>query len=144
MINYHFLPSHTHDNGHTFNWTETQIFDQLAKTKHAREFKEAWYSIDNNTMNRHIDIPPAFLQLKHSYNKNKYCRQPLLIIDSAPVMQDCPTMTTHPTTTNQTLQPTKEYIYNIYMSHYVPIADKKLRHADFMRIGSTETNLCIM
>ena len=29
------------------------------------------------------------------------------------------------------------------MSHYVPIADKKLRHADLMRIGSAENNLCI-
>ena len=81
-----------------------------AKTKHAREFKEAWYSIDNNTINRHIDIPPAFLQLKHSSDKHKYFRQPRAINESAPVIQDCPTMTTHPTTTNQTLQPTKEPI----------------------------------
>ena len=90
--------SHTHDNGHTFNWTEKQILDQ-AKTKHEREFKEAWYSIDNNTINRHIDIPPAFLQVKHSSDKSKYLRQPPAINDSAPVVQDCPTMTTHPTTT---------------------------------------------
>ena len=35
------------------------------------------------------------------------------------------------------------YIY-IYKSHYGPIAGKKLRHADSMRIGSVETDLCIM
>ena len=101
--------SHTHDNGHTFNWTEIQILDQ-AKTKHAREFKEAWYSIDNNTINRHTHISQAFLQLKQSSGKNKCLRQPPAINDSAPVTQDCPTMTTHQTTTNQTLQPTKEPI----------------------------------
>ena len=70
MIYYHFLPyTHVHKNWHTFNWTETQLLDQ-AKTKHAREFKEAWYSVDKNTINRHIDIPPFFLQLKHSSNLN--------------------------------------------------------------------------
>ena len=46
-INRHDLLSlpalHTHNNGHTFNWTKTQLLDQ-AKTKHAREFKEAWHS----------------------------------------------------------------------------------------------------
>ena len=98
--------SHTHDNGHTFNWTKTQILDQ-AKTKHAREFKEAWYSTDKNTINRRIDILPAFSQLKHSSDKNKYLRQLPAINDSAPVIQDCPTITTHPATTNQTLESTK-------------------------------------
>ena len=67
-------------------------------------------SIDNNPINRHIDIPPAFLQLKHPSDKNKYFRQPPAINDSTPEIQDYPTMTTHPTTTNQTLQPTKEPI----------------------------------
>ena len=34
------------------------------QTKHAREFKEAWYSTDSNTINRHIDISTIYLQLK--------------------------------------------------------------------------------
>ena len=45
------LAAHTYDNCHTFNWTEIYLG---AQTKHAREFKEAWYSIDANTINRHI------------------------------------------------------------------------------------------
>ena len=77
---------------------------------HGSLIKEAWYSIDNNTVNRHIDIPPAFLQLKHSSDKNKYLRQLPAINDSTPVIHDCPTMTTHPATTNQTLQSTKQPI----------------------------------
>ena len=34
--------SYTHDNKHKFYRNETRILDQ-AKTKHARQFKEAWY-----------------------------------------------------------------------------------------------------
>ena len=52
----------------------TQLLDQ-AKTKHAGEFKEAWYSVDKNTTNRHVDIPPAFLQLRHSSNLNNFHRR---------------------------------------------------------------------
>ena len=45
------LPAaHTYDNCHTFNWTHTELLGQ-AQTKHAREFKEAWHSMDNNTIN---------------------------------------------------------------------------------------------
>jgi hypothetical protein len=33
-------------------------------TKHGREFKEAWYSTDGNTINRHIGIPTIYSQLK--------------------------------------------------------------------------------
>ncbi len=57
--------AHTYDNCHTFNWTETQLLGR-AQTKHvhAREFKEVWYSTDSNTINRHIDIPTIYLQLK--------------------------------------------------------------------------------
>ncbi len=43
--------AHTYD-----NWTETQLLGR-AQTKHAREFKEVWYSTDSNTINRHMDIP---------------------------------------------------------------------------------------
>ena len=46
-----------------FNWTETELLGR-AQTKHAREFKEAWYSIDGNTINRHVEIPTVYLQLK--------------------------------------------------------------------------------
>jgi hypothetical protein len=35
-----------------------------AQRKHAREFKEAWYSIDGNTINRQVEIPTIYLQLK--------------------------------------------------------------------------------
>ena len=67
------LPAaHTYDNCHTFNWTETQLLGP-AQTKHAREFKEAWYSIDANTINKHIEIPTIYLQLKtiRKYPTNK-------------------------------------------------------------------------
>ena len=56
---YDFLslpPAHTYDNCNTFNWRETQLPGR-AQTKHAREFKEAWYSIGANKINRHIEIP---------------------------------------------------------------------------------------
>jgi hypothetical protein len=47
------LPAvHTCDNCHTFNWTHTELLGQ-AQTKHAREFKEAWHSMDN----REVKIP---------------------------------------------------------------------------------------
>jgi hypothetical protein len=62
------LPAaHTYDNCHTFNWTHTELLGQ-AQTKHAREFKEAWHSMDNNTINRHVDIPTIYLQLKMTPN----------------------------------------------------------------------------
>ncbi|XP_028415011.1 uncharacterized protein LOC114538091 [Dendronephthya gigantea] len=58
------LPAvHTYDNSHTFAWTKTELLGR-ARTKHAREFKEAWFSTDDNTINRHIDIPAVYLQLK--------------------------------------------------------------------------------
>ena len=59
---YKSLPAaHTYDNCHTFNWTETELLGR-AQTKHAREFKEAWYSIDGNTINRHVEIPTIYLK----------------------------------------------------------------------------------
>jgi hypothetical protein len=36
-------------------------------TKHAREFEEAWHSLDKQTFNRHIDFPTIYLQLKRSH-----------------------------------------------------------------------------
>ncbi len=59
------LPAkHADDNGHKFDWSQTSCLGQ-ATTKHAREFKEAWHSINKQTFNRHIDIPTIYLQLKH-------------------------------------------------------------------------------
>ena len=46
---------HTYDNCHTFNWKETHLLGR-AQTKHAREFKEAWYGTDENTINIYIYI----------------------------------------------------------------------------------------
>jgi hypothetical protein len=64
---YKSLPAaHTYDNCHTFNWTETELLGR-AQTKHARKFKEAWYSIDGNTINRHVEIPTIYLQLKTTF-----------------------------------------------------------------------------
>jgi hypothetical protein len=58
------LPAkHTDDNKHKFNSSQTRYLGQ-ATTKHAREFKEAWHSLDKQTFNRHIDIPTIYLQLK--------------------------------------------------------------------------------
>ena len=57
------LPAkHADDNGHKFDWSQTKYLGQAA-TKHAREFKEAWHSLDKQTVNRHIDIPLIYLQL---------------------------------------------------------------------------------
>jgi hypothetical protein len=61
------LPAkHADDNGHKFDWSQTRCLGQ-ATTKHAREFKEAWHSIDKLTFNHRIDIPVVYLQLKHSH-----------------------------------------------------------------------------
>jgi hypothetical protein len=46
---YSSLPAkHTDDNGHKFDWSQTRCLGQ-ATTKHAREFKEAWHSLDKQT-----------------------------------------------------------------------------------------------
>ena len=47
---------HADDNGHKFNWSHARCLGQ-ANTKNAREFKEAWHSLDKQIFNRHIDIP---------------------------------------------------------------------------------------
>ena len=58
------LPAtHTYDNCHTFNWAKTPLLGR-AQTKCTREFKEAWDITDDDTINRHIDIPTVYLQLK--------------------------------------------------------------------------------
>ena len=109
-INRHDLRSlpatHIYNNGHTFNWSQTKLLDQ-ATTKHAREFKEAWYSINENTINGHIEVPTVFLQLRHFHNTIKHIRRPPAVSNLIPAIQDDPTMTTRPATTNQTPQSTK-------------------------------------
>ncbi len=48
------LPAkHADDNGHKFDRSQTRCLGQTT-TKHAREFKEAWYSMDELTFSRHI------------------------------------------------------------------------------------------
>ena len=65
---YKSIPAaHTYDNCHTFNWTETELLGR-AQTKHAREFKEAWYSIDGNTINRQLKFPLFTYNLKQHVN----------------------------------------------------------------------------
>ena len=60
------LPAkHPDDNGDKFNWFHTRCLGQANK-KHAREFKEAWYSLDKQTFNRYIDIPLIYSQLRRS------------------------------------------------------------------------------
>ena len=62
------------------------------------------HSVDKNTITRHIDIPPVFLQLKNSSNLNNSHRR-------TPAAKNPATMTTtHPATTNQIPQSTKETI----------------------------------
>ena len=108
------LPAkHTYDNGHTFNWTETKLLGR-ATTRHAREFKEAWHSIDKNTMNRHIDIPTVYLQLKQSENlttSSLHTQSSSSDINSAHATQDTPgSMATHSTTSNQPHAPPDQSI----------------------------------
>ena len=50
--------THAMNNDHRIDWTKTTILDH-AETRQAHEFKEAWHSLCNPAINRHIDIPPA-------------------------------------------------------------------------------------
>ena len=65
--NYHFLPhAHIVTMGIHLTWLK----QDLSSKEHA------WYSMDENTINRHNDIPPVFLRLKHSADRNKRNRRP--------------------------------------------------------------------
>ena len=58
------LPAnHADEHGHTFNLADTKILGH-AKTRRARQFKEAWHSTNKATFNRHIDIPTIYQQLR--------------------------------------------------------------------------------
>ena len=62
------LPAtHVTNNDHRFDWTKTTILNH-ADTRHARKFKEAWHSLENLAINRHIDIPAAYQQLPQHQN----------------------------------------------------------------------------
>ena len=70
------LPSnHADEHTHTFNFAHKKILGQ-ATSKHAREFIEAWYSINKSSFNRHIDIPPIYLQIKSECDKDPHRRNP--------------------------------------------------------------------
>ena len=65
------LPAkHVTENDHRFDWTEIKILNH-AKTREAREFKEAWHSLRNPAINRHIDIPIAYQPLQHHHNTTR-------------------------------------------------------------------------
>ena len=75
------------NNCHSFNWTKTQLLGR-AQAKHAREFKEAWYSVDANTIDRHIEIPTIYSQLKttrkNPTNKNDTMTNDINILITLP------------------------------------------------------------
>ena len=84
------------NNDHRFDWTKTTILDH-AKTRQAREFKEAWHSLHNPATNRHIGIPPTYQKLKEHH---KFTKAPKLT--TAP--NDAP-MKIQQTKTNQSTHP---------------------------------------
>ena len=65
--------THVRNNDHRFDWNKTTILDH-AETRQAREFKEAWHSLRNPAINRHIDIPPAYQKLKELHKSTKGSR----------------------------------------------------------------------
>ena len=60
---------HVIENDHRFDWTNVKVLNH-GKTREAREFKEAWHTLQNPTINRHIDIPAAYHPLQH-HNTNR-------------------------------------------------------------------------
>ena len=65
------LPAtHVANNDHRFDWTKTTILNH-ADTRQAREFKEAWHSLENLAINRHLDIPAAYQQLQQRQNSSR-------------------------------------------------------------------------
>ena len=120
---------------------KTQLLGR-AQTKYAREFKEAWHSTDDDTIDRHIDIPTAYLQLKteRKNSVNNDTKITNINIVNLPItlqstsrtyhsynfnntlipnnnMQS--SMTTHPSTTNDNtstcIEPIRRYIYVNYL-----------------------------
>ena len=92
--------------GHSFDISNTKILGH-AKSRNAREFLEAWHSIQSSTINRHIDIPETYLQLKRLYPRQ--CPKPSLATTTQLEKVDTrPPNTTDPTNKRNelaTLQP---------------------------------------
>ena len=49
MFCYSLPAKHTDDNGHKFNWSQTRCLGKTT-TNRAREFKEAWHSLDKKNI----------------------------------------------------------------------------------------------
>ena len=73
--------NHADEQGHSFHISNTKISGH-AKSRHAREFLEAWHSIQPFTIIRHIDIPETYLQLKRHYPRQ--CPKPSLTTTTQP------------------------------------------------------------
>ena len=67
--------NHVDEQRHSFDISNTKIL-RHTKSRHARKFLEAWHSIQSSTINRHIDIPETYFQLKRLY-PGECCYQPL-------------------------------------------------------------------
>ena len=88
------LPAqHVTENDHRFDWIKIKILNH-AKTREAQEFKEAWHSLQNPAINRHIDIPVAYQPLQHHHNTTRGSQtanekpeqnQPINIIQNQPI-----------------------------------------------------------
>ena len=84
------LPAtHIINHDHRFDWTKTTILDH-GTTREAREFKEAWHSIQIPSINRHIDIPHAYAHLPHKNgsqrtNRNTEQNQPINAQENQPI-----------------------------------------------------------
>ena len=80
--------SHADDYERSFNRSQTEILGQAA-IRHAREFKEAWHSMDRSTFNRHIDIPTIYHQLKKlkTLDSHHYLRQLELTLQTFETLQ---------------------------------------------------------
>ena len=93
--------SHADDYEHSFNWSQTEILGQAA-TRHVREFKEAYHSMDRST----FDIPTIYHRLKQTQNPQ------LIIFDdwNSPYKQqlDNPLLELFPTPTNINAQSTND------------------------------------
>jgi quinol monooxygenase YgiN len=64
------VAQHSYENEHTFNFNDTEVISQ-ARNKSSRLFKEAWLS-DEYSINRHINLPPAYQALRHEIKRKKY------------------------------------------------------------------------
>ena len=96
----------TTSNTHIRQLSHFQLGKNTIIRTSAREFKEAWHSTDDDTINRHIDIPTVHLQLKtvrkNSVNNNTKITN--TNIENNPIILQSRS-TTHPYNSNNTLIP---------------------------------------